>query len=87
MWGPAEWTVTGNLQTFDRGGRLAEIQVPALFTCGRYDEATPETTAWYSQQLPGSELVVFENSSHLAHLDERERFIQVVRDFLRKVDG
>jgi proline iminopeptidase len=87
MWGPAEWTVTGNLQTFDRGERLADIDVPVLFTCGGYDEATPETTAWYSQQLPGSELVVFENSSHLAHLEERDRFLQVVREFLRKVDG
>ena len=87
MWGPAEWSVTGNLQTFDRGDRLGEIDVPALFTCGRFDEATPETTAWYSSRLPGSELVVFENSSHLAHLEERERYLEVVRAFLQKAEA
>jgi proline iminopeptidase len=78
--------VTGSLRTFDRGERLAEIGVPALFTCGRYDEATPETTAWYSSRLPGSELVVFENSSHLAHLEERERYLDVVRAFLSRAE-
>jgi proline iminopeptidase len=87
MWGPAEWTVTGNLKSFDRGDRLGEIKVPALFTCGRYDEATPETTGWYSSRLPGSELVVFEASSHLAHLEERDRYLQVAGSFLERVEA
>src|SRR6266700_845695 len=43
MWGPTEFHATGNLRDYDRTGRLHEIVVPTLFTCGRYDEATPET--------------------------------------------
>jgi proline iminopeptidase len=87
MWGPSEFTVSGNLSGFDRSSRLAEIEVPALFTCGRHDEATPEALAWYQRLLPGSELVVFEESSHMAHLEERERYQEVVGDFLARAEA
>lgn len=44
----------------------------------------PEDTAWYHSPVPGSELVIFEESSHVPHLEEPERFLQVLRDFLRR---
>lgn len=87
MWGPSEFSVTGRLRTFDRSDRLHEIAVPTLFTCGRHDEATPETVEWYRSLVPGAELVVFEDSAHLAHLEERDRYNDVVRAFLAGVDG
>lgn len=86
MWGPSEFHVTGNLKNFDITARLAEIKVPTLFTCGRYDECTPEATAWYQSLLPGSEMVVFENSSHTPMLEEPEHYNAVIRQFLRRVD-
>lgn len=87
MWGPTEFNMTdGNLRYYDRTSRLHEIQIPALWTCGRFDEAQPETVASYQNLLPDSELVVFENSSHTAHLEERERYMQVIRGFLFKVE-
>ncbi|HVB24753.1 MAG TPA: proline iminopeptidase-family hydrolase [Ktedonobacteraceae bacterium] len=82
MWGPAEFYMTGNLLNYDCTPMLGEIDIPTLFTCGRYDEATPETTAWYQSLLPKSELVVFEQSAHMAHLEETELYLQTVRDFL-----
>jgi proline iminopeptidase len=87
MWGPSEFCLTGNLRTFDRSDRLHEIGAPTLFTCGRHDEATPETVAWYQGLVPGAELVVFEASSHLAHLEERERYNTVLREFIARHDG
>ncbi|MCL6574228.1 MAG: proline iminopeptidase-family hydrolase, partial [Bacillus sp. (in: Bacteria)] len=48
MWGPSEFTVTGNLKEFDCTSELKEITCPTLYTCGRFDEATPETTQYYS---------------------------------------
>jgi proline iminopeptidase len=87
MWGPSEYTVTGRLSDFDRSGRLHEIEIRTLFTCGRFDEATPETVGWYSSLLPGYELTVFEESSHLAHLEERDRYNAVARTFLRAGEG
>lgn len=82
MWGPNEFFMTGNLLNYDHTARLSEIDIPTLFTCGRYDEATPETTAWYQSLLPGSELVVFEQSAHLPHLEETESYLQTLRNFL-----
>jgi proline iminopeptidase len=87
MQGPSEFSITGNLKDFDCTARLPEIKVPTLFTCGRYDECTPSGTAWYHSLMPGSEMVIFENSAHMTHLEEPERYIQTVRDFLHKVES
>ena len=88
MWGPSEFNMTGgNLRYYDRTLRLHEIALPVLWTCGRYDEAQPETVAYYQSLLPGSELVIFEESSHTAHLEERTRYMGVVRDFLARVEA
>ena len=78
--------MTGNLLNYDCTAHLGTIDVPTLFTCGRYDEATPETTAWYRSLLPNSEMVIFEQSAHMPHLEETERYLQVIRDFLWRVE-
>ncbi len=87
MQGPSEFTITGNLADFDRTARLGEIKVPTLYTCGRYDECTPGATEWYSSLTPRSEMAVFENSAHMTHMEEPDRYVQVVREFLRKVEN
>jgi proline iminopeptidase len=87
MWGPSEFYGTGNLKDFDRSTRLREITVPVLFTAGRYDEATPETTQFYQSQIPNAELVIFEDSAHMAMLEETDRYIVTVRDFLHRVEA
>lgn len=87
MWGPNDFTSTGNLKHYDRTGRLQEITLPTLFTCGRYDGCTPAATAWYHSLMPGSEMVVFEQSAHVAHLGESDLYMQVVRDFLRRAEA
>ena len=86
MWGPAEFFMTGNLLSYDRTARLGEIDIPTLFTCGRYDEATPGATVWYQSLLPQSELVVFERSAHHPQLEETEYYLQTLRKFLSQVE-
>lgn len=86
MWGPSEFTITGTLGTYDRVARLKEITVPVLFTCGEFDEATPAATAWYRENLPGSEMIVFEGASHEHHLEKREAYIAALRGFLDRVE-
>lgn len=83
MWGPSEFSATGNLRTFDCTARLHELRIPTLVTCGRYDEATPETVAAHARLIPGAQLVVFEQSAHMAHLEEPALFLHILRDFLR----
>ncbi|MCH6268963.1 proline iminopeptidase-family hydrolase [Neobacillus citreus] len=87
MWGPSEFTVLGNLKEFDCTSQLKEIICPALYTCGRYDEATPETTEHYSRSTPGSKFHVFENSAHMPYIEEPEEFLRVVGEFMHWVDS
>ncbi len=86
MWGPSEFTCTGTLKDFDCTNRLNEIEVPVLYTCGRYDEATPETTEFYRGRTPISEIAVIEDASHEHHLEKPEEYLRVVRDFLHRVE-
>lgn len=87
MWGPSEFTVLGNLKEFDCTPQLKEITYPTLYTCGRYDEATPETTQYYSNLTPGSQFHVYENSAHMPYIEETEEFLRVVGDFLKTNDS
>lgn len=87
MWGASESNMAGgNLRYYDRTSRLSEITLPVLWTCGRYDEAQPDTVAYYQSLLPGSELAVFEESAHVPHLEEPARYVAIIRDFLARVD-
>lgn len=87
MWGPYELQITGNMKNYDRTDRAHELTTPTLFICGRYDVCTPEETARYHHLVAGSEMVVLEQSSHSPYVEEPERFLQVVRDFLRRVEA
>jgi proline iminopeptidase len=87
MWGPSEFSVKGNLKYFDCTSRLHEISCPTLFTCGRYDEATPESTEYFSSLVPNGKFHVYENSAHMAYFEEKEEFLQVVGDFLNTIDS
>jgi len=82
MWGPSEWYPVGNLKDYDRVADLHKIKVPTLFTCGRFDEAVPDTVKHYQEQIPGSQMVVFEKSSHMAMWEEEKEYVAALRKFL-----
>ena len=86
MWGPNEFTVTGTLKDWDVIDRLGEILVPALITSGRHDECTPALVEPLHRGLAGSEWVLFEQSAHVPYLEEPELYLQVVGDFLERVE-
>lgn len=87
MWGPSEFTITGSLGDFERADRLREIAVPALFTCGEFDEATPATTAYYHTMMPGSEIAVFKGASHRHHLEATGAYLAVAGEFLERAEN
>jgi proline-specific peptidase len=88
MWGPSEFgPVTGNLDGWDITARLGEIRVPTLLTVGRRDEMWPSHMADMQAGIAGSELVVFEESSHMAFVEEREAYTATVRGFLARVES
>lgn len=86
MWGPSEFHVTGNLKEFDCTSQLNEIQVPTLYTCGRYDEATPDSTKYFSTLTPNAKFHVFEESAHMPYIEEPKEYLRVIGSFLKEVD-
>jgi proline-specific peptidase len=86
MNGPNEFTPIGTLRDWDRSDGLGRIRVPTLITCGRFDELGPNCAATLRAGIPGSRLVVFENSAHCANIEERAAFMDAVGRFLRAND-
>jgi L-proline amide hydrolase len=86
MNGPSEFHVIGSLKTWDITERLPEISVPTLLLSGRHDEATPMIVETIQRRIPGSEWVIFEESSHMPHVEETERYLQVFSKFLTRVE-
>lgn len=87
LWGPSEFHCTGDLLTFDRTSILPALRMPVLYLCGRHDEVRPETLAKFQQMTPGAELAVLENSGHLGFFEEKERYADLVRAFLKRADA
>ena len=87
MNGPSEFTITGTLRDWSIVDRLGEIRVPALMVSGRHDETTPKLQETLLAGIPSSEWVCFEDSSHMPHVEEPERWLAIVSAFLRRVDG
>jgi L-proline amide hydrolase len=66
--------------------RLDRVQAATLVVNGRYDEATDLCVAPYVEKIQGVQWVTFEESSHLPHVEEEERFLEVVGAFLAQCD-
>ena len=86
MNGPSEFHVIGKLKTWDITDRLGEITTPTLVLSGRYDEATPLIAETIQRGIPGAEWVLFEESSHMPHVEETERYLEVVDEFLTRIE-
>jgi proline iminopeptidase len=84
--GPNQMRITGIHKDYDLTDRLDQLAVPTLFVCGRHGSTRPEDTAWYHRLVPGADLVVFEHSSHLPHLEEPEHYLQALRGFLHRTE-
>ena len=86
MNGPSEFHVIGSLTGWDITDRLHEITTPTLLISGRHDEATPLIVGTIHERIPGSEWVIFEESSHLPHIEEPDGFLDAVERFLATID-
>ncbi len=86
MNGPSEFHVIGSLKTWDITDRLHEITTPTLLISGRYDEATPLIVGQIHDRIQRSEWELFEQSSHMPHVEEPDAFLERVEAFLQEVD-
>ena len=86
MNGPSEFHVVGNLKSWSIIDKLDRIQAPTLLISGRHDEATKATVQPYADHISDVRWTIFENSSHMPHVEETERCLQVVGEFLAQHD-
>jgi proline iminopeptidase len=86
MWGPSEFTATGNLLNYNRLKDLPKITVPTLLTAGEYDEARPSSVRYYTSLIPGAQFKEIPQAAHSTMMDNPKEYIGVLREFLRKMD-
>ena len=86
MWGPSEFYCTGKLQNWNIEDRLGEINIPTLILSGEYDESTPSINQLLQSGIPEAEWVLLEGCSHTPHLEATETYLQILTNFLTRVE-
>lgn len=66
--------------------QLRDINVPTLVTCGRNDFCTPAQAEIIHHGITGSEFVIFEDSSHYAHIEETDKYLSVLHRYLTQIE-
>jgi len=84
MNGPTEFHVIGSMRDWTIIDRLSRIQVPTLLISGRYDEATPATVQPFADGIADVQWQIFEHSSHMPHVEERDACMACVARFLEQ---
>ncbi len=86
MNGPSEFHVIGTMRGWDITPRLGRIELPVLVISGEHDEATPTVVRPLVEALPHARWELFEGASHSTHLEQRDRFLELVDSFLADHD-
>lgn len=81
-WGASEFFVTGSLKDFNVTGDAHKIIAPTLLLNGQYDEIQDDVIEPIFEVIPNVKWVKFEESSHMPHLEEKEKFMKVLSEFL-----
>lgn len=87
MWGPTEFTCTGTLKNWNIEDRLSEIDIPTLILSGEYDESTPAINDVLHRGIKNSEWILFEGCSHTPHLEDTEKFLDILNSFLIRIEA
>ncbi len=76
----------GDYGGIDVEDRLADVDAPVLVVAGRHDRTcVVEAAEAMAAGIPGARLEIFEHSAHMAFVEEQDRYVQVVGDFLAGV--
>ncbi len=84
MQGPNEFLYTGNLKDWNRLAEMRSIAIACLVLVGQHDELPPSCAMRMHQAVPGSEIKVFPNSSHMPFYEEPEPYFATLTDFLAR---
>src|SRR6185437_9938173 len=87
MAGPSEFRIIGTLRGWDIMDRLGEIRVPALITCGEFDECRPVHTREVADGIPGSRLEVIPDASHLCFAERPDLWMPIANEFMAAAES
>ncbi len=87
MNGPSEFHCVGSLKTWDIIDQLKHIRAETLLISGRHDEATASVVRPFADRIPRNRWVIFENSSHMPHVEETAACLDTIRSFLESHDA
>jgi len=87
MNGPNEFVMLGTLKGWSVIDELHNINVPTLLINGHYDEAQDEAVLPFFLNIQSCKWVQFANSSHMPQWEEKERYLQMVGEFLKNTSS
>ena len=83
MWGPNEFSVTGNLLHWNVHDRLSELRVPTLVLSSWYDEIQPRYVQRMAEGIAHSEFIIFGRSSHMIMFEhEADAYFSAISNFI-----
>jgi L-proline amide hydrolase len=74
--------ISGTLKDWDATEIAKKITADTLLLSGKFDEMSELCMDPWFKLIPKVKWRVFENSSHMAHWEERDHYVQVVGSFL-----
>jgi proline-specific peptidase len=87
MWGKNEFSITGNLKSWDRTADLNQIELPVKVISGEFDESTPEVNRVLSEGLVNSDWTLMPGCSHLPNLENPQPYMALIQDFMDKLNS
>ncbi len=87
MDGQSEFSITGNLQNYEREADLNRITIPLLYISGEFDTCTEGASREYASKSPHAEVAVIAGAGHCKLIDQPEATIAVTRAFLDRVEA
>ncbi|KAM5531779.1 hypothetical protein V8D89_014549 [Ganoderma adspersum] len=82
MLGPSEFHVTGSLRDWSILEDIIKINVPTLLLNSVYDQAQDNVIAPFFHSIQKVKWFTFAESSHMPQYEEREKYMQIVGNFL-----
>lgn len=81
-YGPCELAPTGNLRNWTSIPNLNKIKAPTLLINGAEDEAQDVAMQPFFDHIGKAKWIVMDNAAHFCHVDQREKFMEHLRNFL-----
>lgn len=85
-WGHNEFSPSGTLAGYEFTDRLHEIEEPCLIANGAIDLCSPYIAKTMHDRIPNSKWELFQYSRHMPFVEEHERYVEVLTEWLNAND-